>query len=75
MDLSGGFPLLTTKKVFFKSVILELLWYLRGEDHIRWLRDENNVHIWDAWADEDGHVGPIYPVLWRRFPFLVGTQE
>ena len=71
VDLSGGFPLLTTKKVFFKSIILELLWYLRGEDHIRWLRDENNVHIWDAWADEDGHVGPIYPVLWRRFPFLV----
>ena len=59
VDLSEGFPLLTTKKVFFKSVILELLWYLRGEDHIRWLRDENNVHIWDAWADEDGHVGPI----------------
>ena len=71
VNLSGGFPLLTTKKVFFKSVILELLWYLRGEDHIRWLRDENNVHIWDAWADENGHVGPIYPVLWRRFPFLV----
>ena len=69
VDLSKGFPLLTTKKVYFKSVILELLWYLRGEDHIRWLRDENNVHIWDAWADEDGHVGPIYPVLWRRFPY------
>ena len=81
VDLSEGFPLLTTKKIFFKSVILELLWYLRGEDHIRWLRDENNVHIWDAWADEDGHVGPIYPVLWRRFPYLVehknedGTTE
>ena len=81
VDLSEGFPLLTTKKVFFKSVILELLWYLRGEDHIRWLRDENNVHIWDAWADQDGHVGPIYPVLWRRFPYLVehknedGTTE
>ena len=81
VNLSEGFPLLTTKKVFFKSVILELLWYLRGEDHIRWLRDENNVHIWDAWADEDGHVGPIYPVLWRRFPYLVehknedGTTE
>ena len=68
VDLSEGFPLLTTKKVFFKSVIMELLWYLRGEDHIKWLRDENNVHIWDAWADEDGYVGPIYPVLWRRFP-------
>lgn len=69
VDLSEGFPLITTKKVFFRSVILELLWYLRGEDHIRWLRDENNVHIWDAWADDDGHVGPIYPVLWRRFPY------
>ena len=70
VDLAEGFPLLTTKKVYFRSVILELLWYLRGEDHIRWLRDENDCHIWDAWADEDGHVGPIYPVLWRRFPSL-----
>ncbi len=70
VDLADGFPLLTTKKVFFRSVVLELLWYLRGEDHIRWLRDENDCHIWDAWADEDGHVGPIYPVLWRRFPYL-----
>lgn len=69
VDLSEGFPLLTTKKVIFRSVILELLWYLRGENHIRWLRDEKNCHIWDAWADEDGHVGPIYPVLWRRFPY------
>lgn len=70
VDLSEGFPLITTKKVYFRSVILELLWYLRGEDHIKWLRDENDCHIWDAWADEDGHVGPIYPVLWRRFPYL-----
>lgn len=70
VDLAEGFPLLTTKKVFFRSVVLELLWYLRGEDHIRWLRDENDCHIWDAWADKDGHVGPIYPVLWRRFPYL-----
>ncbi|MGD8749692.1 MAG: thymidylate synthase, partial [Balneolaceae bacterium] len=69
VDLSEGFPLLTTKKVYFRSVVLELLWYLRGEDHIRWLRDENDCHIWDAWANEDGHVGPIYPVLWRRFPY------
>jgi thymidylate synthase len=69
VDLSQGFPLLTTKKVNFRSVILELLWYLRGEDHIRWLRDDQNCHIWDAWADETGHVGPIYPVLWRRFPY------
>lgn len=70
VDLEEGFPLLTTKKVFFRSVILELLWYLRGEDHVRWLRDEKDCHIWDAWAQEDGHVGPIYPVLWRRFPSL-----
>jgi len=70
VDLSEGFPLLTTKKVFFRSVILELMWYLRGEDHIKWLRDEMDCHIWDAWADEDGYVGPIYPVLWRRFPYL-----
>ncbi len=51
IDLNDGFPLLTTKKVPFRSVILELLWYLRGEDHIRWLRDEKDCHIWDAWAD------------------------
>jgi thymidylate synthase len=70
VDLADGFPLLTTKKVMFRSVILELLWYLRGEDHIRWLRDENDCHIWDAWADESGHVGPIYPVMWRRFPYI-----
>ncbi|HKI45463.1 MAG TPA: thymidylate synthase [Balneolales bacterium] len=70
VDLSEGFPLLTTKKMQFRSVILELLWYLRGEDNIRWLRDENNCHIWDAWADDDGYVGPIYPVLWRRFPYI-----
>lgn len=70
VDLSEGFPLVTTKKVFFRSVVLEMLWYLRGEDHIRWLRDENNCHIWDAWADQDGHVGPIYPVLWRKFPHI-----
>ena len=70
VDLSAGYPLLTTKKVAFRSVILELLWYLRGEDHIRWLRDENDCHIWDAWAGDDGHVGPIYPVMWRRFPYL-----
>jgi thymidylate synthase len=70
VDLAEGFPLLTTKKVFFRSVVLELLWYLRGEDHIRWLRDEKDCHIWDAWAGEDGHVGPIYPVMWRRFPYM-----
>ncbi|MBP3192474.1 thymidylate synthase [Natronogracilivirga saccharolytica] len=74
IDLNDGFPLLTTKKVPFRSVILELLWYLRGEDHIRWLRDEKDCHIWDAWADEDGHVGPIYPVMWRKFPYFEETE-
>lgn len=74
VDLSKGYPLLTTKKVFFRSAIIEMLWYLRGEDHIKWLRDENNVHIWDAWADEKGYVGPIYPVLWRRFPMAKATD-
>lgn len=74
VDLSEGFPLLTTKKVFFRSVVLELLWYLRGEDHIRWLRDEKDCHIWDAWANENGHVGPIYPVLWRRFPYVAEEE-
>ena len=70
IDLKDGFPLLTTKRVPFRSIILELLWYLRGEDHIRWLRDEKDCHIWDAWADENGYVGPIYPVMWRRFPYF-----
>lgn len=74
VDLSEGFPLLTTKKVYFRSVVLEMLWYLRGEDHIRWLRDEMDCHIWDDWADEDGYVGPIYPVMWRRFPYTE-TEE
>lgn len=76
VDLSEGFPLLTTKKVFFRSVIYELLWYLRGDDHVRWLRDDQDVHIWDAWAQENGYVGPIYPVLWRRYPSLkVGSSD
>ena len=70
VDLGEGFPLLTTKKVYFRSVIMEMLWYLRGEDHIRWLRDKHDIHIWDEWADEDGHVGPIYPVMWRKYPYF-----
>ena len=74
VDLQKGFPLLTTKKVYFRSVVLELLWYLRGEDHIRWLRDEKDCHIWDDWADEDGNVGPIYPVMWRRFPYAKADE-
>jgi thymidylate synthase len=63
-DLSKGFPLVTTRKVFFKGVIYELLWFLKGHTNIKYLRD-NNVHIWDAWADEKGELGPIYGAQWR----------
>ena len=66
IDISEKFPLLTTKKIFFRSVVFENLWFLRGEDHIKFLQ-ENKVKIWDPWADEDGNVGPIYGVQWRKW--------
>lgn len=66
IDLSDGFPLLTTKKVNFKSVLYEVLWYLSGEDHIRNLR--KHTKIWDAWADENGNLETAYGRYWRRFP-------
>jgi thymidylate synthase len=66
-DLSAGFPLVTTRKVFFKGVIYELLWFLAGETNIKYLTS-NNVHIWDAWADEKGDLGPVYGAQWRRWP-------
>ncbi|KFI68402.1 Thymidylate synthase [Bifidobacterium magnum] len=66
-DLSKGFPLLTTKRVFFKGVAYELLWFLKGSGNINWLL-ENNVHIWDEWADENGDLGPVYGVQWRSWP-------
>src|ERR1700753_920664 len=65
-DLSAGFPLVTTRKVFFKGVIYELLWFLAGQTNIKYLTD-NNVHIWDAWADEQGNLGPIYGAQWRSW--------
>lgn len=66
-DLSDGFPLVTTKKIFTRSLIHELLWFIQGGDNIQYLSD-NNVHIWDSWADENGDLGPVYGVQWRKYP-------
>ena len=65
-DLQAGFPLVTTKKVHTRSIIHELLWFLKGESNIQYLK-ENKVRIWDPWADEEGELGPIYGVQWRSW--------
>ena len=66
-DLSAGFPLLTTKRVHTRSVFGELLWFLRGDTNLAWLH-ENNITIWDEWADADGNLGPVYGYQWRSWP-------
>jgi len=71
-DLSQGFPLLTTKRIHMKSVIYELLWFLRGESNIKYLND-HGVSIWDEWADDSGELGPVYGVQWRKWKTAEGT--